>query len=270
MCNQTCFDFEWLVVNDGSTDGSEEIVNDIQKNHTAPFQIRLFSKPNEGLPMTINKALDLAQGELLFRVDSDDYALPNAIQDIVTQFVAVKEDPSICGVTFLSADPNGKVTGNHPFTQNKRCNFTQYRDQYHATGDRAEVMRVDVFRKYKFPKFENEKFCPEGVIWNRIANDYDTIYVPTAIYTKTDANDTITSNIYRVLKKNIHGTSLFYKEIIQNRRNSFKYRLINTIKYYRYAIFTGRDAFADIPLGLTLLALPVSLAIALSDLIRYK
>lgn len=269
LCQQTIFDFEWLLINDGSSDNTEEIILDILSKHDNSFPIRYICKENEGLMRTINLATKLANGEFFCRLDSDDYALPTLVQQIIenAHFIRGKED--LCSIVFLSQKNDGNINGFHPFTKPTRSNFTDYRDKYNATGDRSEVMKTDVIRKYKFPEFNNEKFCPEGLIWNRIAQKYDAIYFPTPIYAKGENEDSITSQIYVYLKKNCKGTSLYYYEIIINKKLSFRYRFINTIKYYRYAFFAKANIFRGIPKHLCILGLPCGLLVMLYDKIKH-
>lgn len=269
LCKQSCYDFEWLVINDGSNDGSDLIMNDILKNHSYPFNISFFSQENNGLTRTINKAIQLSKGILFFRLDSDDYALPDAIYNILNYYKLIENDKSLCSITFLSQTSDGKINGIHPFNRIKRSNFSEYRDRYKAIGDRAEVMKIDIYKKFKYPEIHNEKFCPEGIVWNRIASQYDTIYIPKAIYVKGDPEDSITANIYNNLRKNSKGVALYYKEILCNSNFSFRYRFINAIKYYRYAYFAKYPMIKDIPF-LMLFALPLGWLIMLFDIIRNK
>ena len=268
LCKQSCWDFEWLVINDGSSDGSGVIMENILKDHHCPFHITYLSKENEGLMRTINKAIDLSRGILLFRLDSDDFALPEAIQTVLMNYRLIKEDDSICSITFLSEKYNGKINGFHPFKEVRISNFSAYRDKYKATGDRAEVMKVDVFRKFKFPEIEGEKFCPEGLIWNRIARQYDTVYIPKPIYVKGDCDDSITSNVYQYLKCNSRGTSLYYKEIALNTNFSYRYRVVNAIKYYRYAVFAGESIFGVMRFSVFLVAFPLGMIVFIFDWIK--
>lgn len=270
LCCQTNKNFEWLLINDGSTDSTDAVINHFISTHDKSFPIRYIKKINEGLMRTINQAIDLAEGEFFCRLDSDDYALPTLVQLIIenAHFIRGKED--LCSIAFLSQKMDGIINGYHPFSKPTRSNFTEYRDKYNAIGDRSEVMKTDVLRKYKFPEFINEKFCPEGLVWNRIAQKYDAIYIPMPIYVKGENEDSITSQIYFHLKKNCKGTTLYYYEIIINKKLSFRYRFINTIKYYRYAFFAKASIIIGIPKHLCILGLPCGLLVMLYDKIKYK
>ena len=82
LCRQTFKDFEWLIVDDGSTDNTEELVNKWINDANSGFSIRYFKKENGGKPSAINYGVDCAEGELFFTVDSDDYLTDDALEKI--------------------------------------------------------------------------------------------------------------------------------------------------------------------------------------------
>ena len=77
---QTCFDFEWLIVNDGSTDNTQSLIETFQ---TDLFIIRIINKNNEGLNRTFNLGVRESKGELVLRLDPDDYLVPTAIEQVM-------------------------------------------------------------------------------------------------------------------------------------------------------------------------------------------
>lgn len=270
LCAQTNKCFEWLVINDGSTDRSASIMEDIIANHDRSFPIRYYKKENEGLNRTINKALDLASGEMLFRVDSDDFALPNAVEYIQKYYHLIEHDEKLCSIVFLPQDHLGHQVGYHPFDEVTKSNFLDYRYVYNATGDRAEVTKLSVFRKFRFPEYEGEKFCTEGIVWGRMAQEYDCWYIPERIYQKSFQEDTITSNIYNTLKKCANGTSQHYYELLKYKRIPFKSRVVIGIKYFRYAFFAKRMVFKGVPLPITAISFPLSCLVMIHDYLKYR
>lgn len=270
LCAQTDMDFEWLVINDGSTDRTSEILEEIVRNHQMPFTINYVKKRNEGLNRTINSALDLAKGTLLMRLDSDDVALPEAVALILEKYVLIKDDPKLCAVAFRSLLFDGSFNGFHPFDMDTRGDFSSFRYVHHATGDRSEVMKLDVFRKFRFPEFEGENFCPEALVWNRIAKEYDCIYAKEAIYKKGFEDDSITAKIYATLKRCSQGSCTLYFEALNNPDIPFKGRFGSAVRYYRYALFANRSLWRGIPLYLIGTALPVGMMVVVADYMKYS
>lgn len=270
LCRQQSFGFEWLVINDGSTDETDDVLKDIIGHHELPFEINYISRGNRGLMRTINQALDLAKGELFCRVDSDDYAKDNLVSSIQKYWPSIADDYQICSLAFLSQDEHSQTVGYHPFADLQRCNFTDYRSRFGGVGDRNEVMKTAVFRLFKFPEFEGEKFCPEGLVWNRIARKYDALYVPEAIYVKESTSDSITADIYRYLRRNADGVTLYYIEIVKDKSQPVKYRWINAVKYYRYSTVSKRACAKEMPVSFALTAYPVGLIVRLYDKIKNK
>ncbi|MBO5629130.1 MAG: hypothetical protein J5965_08670, partial [Aeriscardovia sp.] len=132
-------------------------------------------------------------------------------------------------------------------------------------GDRAEVMKTEVYRKFRFPEFDNEKFCPEGLIWHRISKEYDALYLCEVSYMKGTPDDSITSDVYNYLKRNCKGTSLYYYELVNDKRLTYKFRLGQLIRYYRYAPYAHATLFKGIPLKLFLIGFPLGVGVFIYD-----
>jgi glycosyltransferase involved in cell wall biosynthesis len=232
---QTSFDFEWLLINDGSTDNTEELVKGFLNNN---FEIRYYCQINIGLSASFNKGVELAKGDLIFRVDSDDYITEDAIEQILKNKDRIATNDRLCALVFLSKYSNGDVVGFHPFKINHITNFFDYRYKYHAKGDRAEVVKRSIFLNYPFPKFGNEKFCPEIVMWSKMADKYDALYINSPIYIRDYGLDSITSFGINTLLNNPLGSLERFISVL-TRTNSLKYQLIYSINYYRWALNTN-------------------------------
>ena len=165
--NQSSYNFEWLIINDGSNDNTDNIVKEFESDL---FPISFINKENEGLGATFNKGVQMAKGEILFRVDPDDFLKPNAIKSIEENWHLVEFQDDICALVFLSEFANGEIVGYHPFTENKISDFFEYRQVYNAIGDRAEVVKTKILRENPYPVFKGEKICIEGFMWATIAD----------------------------------------------------------------------------------------------------
>ena len=270
LCSQTSQHFQWLVINDGSTDKSGVIMDDIISHHDGNFTIRYYSQENLGLTRTINRALELVDTPLMMRLDSDDVAMPKAIEQVDRYYPYIENDDNLCALVFRSDLPEGERNGYHPFVKPTICDFNTYRDKWKATGDRAEIMKTKIYKNYKFPVFDGEKFCPEGLVWNRIAQKYDALYLCESVYEKGTPNDSITADVYNHLMRSCKGTSLYYFELVNNNQLSYRYRLSQLVRYYRYAPFAHFPLFKGIPLSLFVIGFPLGMAVLLRDRCLYN
>ena len=167
---------------------------------------------------------------------------------------------------------DGKLVGKHPFSFVTECDFFSYRSTFHAKGDRAEVIKTAILKKYSFPEFEGETFCPEGLMWNRIARDYTALYIPNAIYVREYGADSITGSVVHTLKKNASAASLYYAELLRM-KPAFLYFCKNSILFWRYAFFNKKSFFANckaIPLSATLVGLFPALLVMIFDGLRKR
>lgn len=167
---QTDCSFEWLVVDDGSSDNTGELF--AKWTAEADFPIQYLKKENGGKHTAINLGLELAQGELFFIVDSDDTLPTDSIQTILRWVGTLPEDANkqFCGVCGLKAYTLDETVGDSFCGEWIDCTCLE-REKYGIRGDKAEVFFTEVLRKYPFPVFEGERFVTEAVVWDRMAYD---------------------------------------------------------------------------------------------------
>jgi glycosyltransferase involved in cell wall biosynthesis len=163
---QTDRDFEWLVVDDGSTDGSAAALALWQPEPR--LRLTVVTVANGGKHRAINRAVKLAQGELFMIVDSDDWLAANAVDEVRARYEPVRSRPEFVGIAFARCDADGRIIGRVP-----RAPWVDGtaldRDRLRVLGDKAEVFRTDVLRQFPFPELDDERFLPEAVVWNRMA-----------------------------------------------------------------------------------------------------
>ena len=170
---QTFRDFEWLIVDDGSSDNTEDVIVAWQKEGN-DFPIRYYKKENGGKCRAINYGVDLAEGELFFNVDSDDYLLDDALEKIDSWENELPKDGKYCGVVGnLGTSPT--ETPNTPWPEPYRdaSLLERYPEacEHPIDGERAWVFYTDIQKRYKYPEFEGENFITPAVTWNRMAHD---------------------------------------------------------------------------------------------------
>ncbi len=160
-------DFEWIVVDDGSSDNTYEELLEFKKK--ASFKMNIYKQNNAGKHVAINLGVEKAKGELFFIVDSDDYLREDAIDLILRIKESITKD-EFAGLAGIRINPKGEMVGTSFKNSFVDCTALE-REKYGINGDKAEVYYTDVLRKYPFPVFEGENFLTESVVWYRIAND---------------------------------------------------------------------------------------------------
>lgn len=207
---QTWTGFEWLVVDDGSSDGTEDLFAEWMQEEN-PFPIRYYKKENGGKCRAINKGLELARGELFFNVDSDDYLTEDALEKIVRWESELPKDQKFCAV----AGNLGTAPGETPNTMLADPYFDGTAlDRYGIIdGERALAFYTDIHQKYLYPDCPGEKFMTEAVTWNRMAGDgYKIRYYNDIIWIYEYKNDGLTNAGYRLFLENPQGTGIFFRE----------------------------------------------------------
>lgn len=232
---QTFTDFEWFIVDDGSTDNTEELIKQWQKEKNV-FPINYYKTKNGGKHRAINLGVQKAKGEAFFIVDSDDFLPENALLQIEKVFCSVKEDNRFAGVCGLKADSKKLEPLGLSSLINKTidCSMIDIRRKYNVKGDMAEVFKTAVLRQYPFPSFENENFLVEGAVWRKIARKYILRYVPQVWYLCEYLPDGLTKNIRKKYRNNPQGTSYVLKMILTDKQETVKYKIRIAVLYWRY------------------------------------
>ena len=207
---QTCMDFEWLIVDDGSVDDTKALVASWQVEEN-PFPIRYVYQENGGKCRAINRGLKEADGRLFFTVDSDDYLTDDAIEKVIRWDGELPKDGHFCG-----------YVGNRGITPTQTPNRLfpggyldgTALDRYdQVDGERAFVFYTEIHRKYLYPEFPGEKFLTEAVTWDLMAHDgYKMRFYNDIIWIWEYKDDGLTRAGYRVFLENPQGTGLFFRQ----------------------------------------------------------
>ena len=207
---QTCKDFEWLVVDDGSEDNTEELFAGWMAEDNG-FPIRYYKKENGGKHRAINYALDLAEGELFFTVDSDDYLTEDAVEKVIGWEGELSKEEKYCAFagnmgTSASDGTNNVFDGG--------CLDGTLLDRYgKVNGERALVFYTDIHRRYKYPEYDGEKFMTEAVVWNRMSADgYKCRYYNDIIWIYEYQADGLTKTGSALFANNPRGYGLWLRE----------------------------------------------------------
>ncbi len=241
LLTQTNSNFEWLIVDDGSTDNTRELISTFILE--SKIDIRYFRQENGGKHQAINRGIQEAKGELFFIVDSDDQLASEAIERVSYYYDEIKEDETFAGVCGLKAYFTGERIGGESDFCILDCNALDFRYKYHIVGDMAEVFRTEILKKYPFPEFEGEKFCPEGVVWNRIAQKYKLRYFYEKIYLCDYLADGLTARIIKLRMESPLSSMMYYSELY-HLTIPFLQKLKAAVNYWRFALCSA-DRFSE-------------------------
>ncbi len=177
---QTFRDFEWLIVDDGSSDHTRGLVETWQQ--TADFPIRYSWQPNQGKHIAFNAGVRDAQGELLMVLDSDDACLPHALERFAFHWRSIPEDQRhlFCGVMSHCIDVQGHLVGDRFPQDIMDSNFAEILFKYKVRGEKWWILRTDVLKQFPFP-VGGSKYIPESIIWRKIAQHYTWRFINEAL-----------------------------------------------------------------------------------------
>ena len=223
LLKQTNKNFEWIIVDDGSQDNTEDLV----KKWNSDFPIRYFKQKNGGKHRAVNKGVPLAKFKYIFIVDSDDYLPNDSIENVEKMILSIENEKNFAGVAGLRIYPDGIPIGNFPKKIKSFIDATSLeRDKYKITGDKAEVFKKEILLKYPFPEIEEENFISEGISWMKIAADgYKIRWFPIPIYIGEYLEDGLSKSKNLALK-NFKGYTLLTKISLKHTKNLNKFMIV--------------------------------------------
>lgn len=234
LCRQTSQDFEWLIVDDGSTDNTKELISTFISE--GKISIRYFWQKNGGKHSAINLGVNEAKSVWFFIVDSDDYVTNDAIEKIEEECKAIEYDDRFCGISGRSQRSDGSVIGNKQ--ANRVIDATSSNFSYVINSevyDRAEIFRTAILKKYPFPIVEGENFVAESIVWSRLSNDGYLLRFVDEAYKVCEYRE---DGLSKVSVLNRHKcstlTTLLYSELVVS-KIPFKYRFKALVNYWRFS-----------------------------------
>ena len=235
---QTVKDFEWLIVDDGSTDTTHSTVE--QFKDMSAFPIKYIYKNNGGKHTALNVGIKEICSKLTFIFDSDDRLTPDAVQTVLAYHQNYKNSKGLCGYSFLRLFPDGEINGK-PFARNEWiASLIESRiNSDDAAADKAEIYYTDILKKYPFPEYPGEKFLGEDIVWIRIAKQYKMVHINKGIYIGSYLDDGLTSNRRDHNIKSPIGCMNRAKEFICP-EIKLKYRCKGALQYIIYGKFANQ------------------------------
>jgi len=175
--DQTCRDFEWIIVDDGSTDGVEDLLAQYQQQAT--FPITIIRQPNQGKHVAWNRAVDISKGELFLPADSDDSFVPTTLDRFRTAWESIpaQERGRFSGVNCLCIDPETRSVIGQPYPQDRMVSDNlELCFRFGIMGEKWGVIRTDLLRQRPFPVIPGSCY-PMTYLWFGFARDYRVLCI---------------------------------------------------------------------------------------------
>lgn len=221
LCQQSSQDFEWLIVDDGSTDKTKELVESFINEKK--ITIHYFYQKNGGKHRAINSGVQKAKGELFFIVDSDDFLTVDAIETVKKEWNEITNKTSYAGLCLRRIHiKSDKVFGKKFPLQKFDSNSLDLAFTLGITGEKAVIFQTQILKQYPFPELNGEKFIPEALIWYRIAHSGLLLRcIDKGIYRCEYLPDGLSKNFTSNLKNNPNGFLLFYVDTLSYKKIPF-------------------------------------------------
>lgn len=236
---QTVKDFEWIITDDGSTDGTEKLVNRWIKENNE-FEIRYFKLNHVGIPRALNYGVLQAKSKWFMMLDSDDYILPNTVELIVQWVNEIESIENMAGIGFARCHYDGTyMKPQTPIIDSKKGYVDAShieREKYNLNMDMCEVHRTELFRKYPFEYWEDEAYAPEQLNFYKMALDgwklrwrSEKLYICEYLADGQTKND-------RLVKRNPMGFAMMFNQNMLFtkgiRKNFYNAAQMTALSYY--------------------------------------
>lgn len=262
MCAQSCKDFIWLIVDDGSSDNTAGLVRQWQEADNG-FEIRYIYKENGGMHTAHNAAYEHIDTELNTCIDSDDALAPGAVEMILGKWAQVK-DRGYAGIIALDSDFDGSVIGTgFPEGMTETTVIGYYAAG--GRGDKKLIYRTDIINQYPpYPVFEGEKYVSLAYKYRLIDQTYKMAVLNEIVCNVEYQPDGSTGTMWRQYLKNPRGFA-FWRKVCMQYPYSTKRMVIDCIHYVSSSILAGDRRFiADSPKKMwTVLCLPFGMLLAI-------
>ncbi len=223
---QTNKNFEWIIIDDGSTDNTAEQVEVIKK--TATFPIKYVYQVNKGKSSAFNHGLEIAMGEYFFAFDSDDWLYEDAIEVISQKILETKNMYGDCPAlvfqcTFENNNPLTKVFPSSPW----KAGIFEMVFIEKILGDTAIIFETSKIKKLPFPNFSGEKFVPEALVLHRFEKQYSYYFYNYPVKYVEYQADGLSANMFNLFLNNPQAYYQYCIELV----NFFNVPLFQRVRH---------------------------------------
>ena len=267
LCRQTCKDFVWLVVDDGSTDNTKELIKSWQKKDNG-FEIKYVYKPNGGMHTAHNTAYENIDTEINVCIDSDDYMTDDAVEKIVNLWKE-KGDKKYAGIIALDCLQNGEIIGSE-LEKDRETTTLKGFYQRGGKGDKKLIYRTDVMKSYPpYPEFEGEKYVSIAYKYYLADEDYELLILNEPVCVVEYMSDGSSTNMYRQYLKNPKGFA-FIRKVDMQKADSLKELFRCTTHYVSSSIISKNKNFIKESPKKAATVLSIPFGAALTVYIKHK
>lgn len=237
LCKEPTEDFIWLIIDDGSSDNTQEVVEKWQRENK--IEIIYHKQTNGGKMRAHNVATRLCCTPLFFCIDSDDQIIEGTVKKIIETHQGLQDDKFLCGIIAKKLIINRQTSQNLPNLKRSTLH-----DIYQTgfTGDTSLVFKTSVLREFPFPEIAGEKFVTEGYVYDQIDQKYEFLILNDFLMRCEYQEDGYTTNAASLYLKYPKGWALFYAQYYRFYAKSLR----DKIKYMGHYI--SMCMFAKIPL----------------------
>lgn len=208
---------EWLIMDDGSTDNTKDIVDTFIKemSENNNLEIKYYYQENQGKMCALNNIIQYLDNtsNLLIECDSDDYLSDNAVRIISSKYSEMQNEENIYAMVFLKYNQNLCNIGNNFKEDFYKTNMFNLYFKDGLTGDKTLVYITDIRKKYKYILEKNERFSTEARMHNEMDKDYNVICFNHPIMICTYLDDGYSKNIKDIFKQNPYGYYEYFKQL---------------------------------------------------------
>lgn len=265
MKRQTCKDFIWMIIDDGSTDGTQGLVKQwISKE--SDFSIEYYYKENGGLHTAYNEAIAHISTELCVCIDSDDYMPDDAVEKIIS-FWKENGSNNVAGIVGLDYDLNDNIIGD-PLPNQKTVNLIDLLVGKYPihNGDRTNVVRTELYKKFAPMKvFPGEKNFNPHYMHLQISQQYDFLVLNENLRYVEYQPTGMSNSMLKQYRNSPNSFAEIRKLYLSFPDTSFKFKLRHSIHLVSSCILAGKPwkAIKDSPCKLiTIMAIPCGVVLA--------
>lgn len=228
LTRQTNKNFKWMIIDDGSTDNTADLV--AKWKEESDFEIIYIYKQNGGMHTAHNTAYENIDTELNVCIDSDDYLTDDAVEIIVTEWEKIRSE-KLSGLGALNIFESGEIIGNK-FPENiKKAKYFDIYNKYGVVGDKKFIYRTELIKNFPYPEYEGEKYVGLDYKYKKLDEEYELALINKVVCVVEYMEDGSSKNMLRQYRNNPRGWCFFRVENLKIPNTSLKFKFKESIHY---------------------------------------